>query len=183
MKKSILATAAAVAAFASSGANAAYVFVGSWYVGDGPVWTDQPTVYSAREAAALLFGGTASQYAISTIDNSVANINNRAHVDGYGDSQYLYSTVDQDFKLDNGTAGYDAGGGADYSAFVLDHSCDNRYSDPSASCINNPVGQNFAFRLAAGVPEPANWALMIGGFGMAGAAMRRRRSVARVTYA
>jgi hypothetical protein len=28
----------------------------------------------------------------------------------------------------------------------------------------------------AGVPEPANWALMIAGFGMAGAAMRRRRT-------
>lgn len=34
---------------------------------------------------------------------------------------------------------------------------------------------------AAGVPEPAAWALMLGGFGMAGAAMRRRRGgVARV---
>jgi hypothetical protein len=29
-----------------------------------------------------------------------------------------------------------------------------------------------------GVPEPANWMLMIGGFGIAGAAMRRRRMVA-----
>ena len=28
------------------------------------------------------------------------------------------------------------------------------------------------------VPEPASWALMIGGFGMAGAALRRRRAVA-----
>jgi hypothetical protein len=33
--------------------------------------------------------------------------------------------------------------------------------------------QNMAF---GGVPEPASWALMIGGFGMAGAALRRRRS-------
>jgi hypothetical protein len=29
----------------------------------------------------------------------------------------------------------------------------------------------------AGVPEPATWALMIGGFGLAGAALRRRRAV------
>lgn len=28
--------------------------------------------------------------------------------------------------------------------------------------------------MAAGVPEPATWAMMIGGFGMVGAAMRRR---------
>jgi len=27
----------------------------------------------------------------------------------------------------------------------------------------------------ASVPEPASWALMIGGFGMVGATMRRRR--------
>lgn len=33
-------------------------------------------------------------------------------------------------------------------------------------------------RLGAAVPEPASWALMITGFGLAGAALRRRRSVA-----
>ena len=31
--------------------------------------------------------------------------------------------------------------------------------------------------LPGGVPEPASWALMIGGFGLAGAALRRRRAV------
>jgi len=33
------------------------------------------------------------------------------------------------------------------------------------------------------VPEPATWAMMIGGFGLIGAAARRRRLGARVTYA
>jgi PEP-CTERM motif len=33
-----------------------------------------------------------------------------------------------------------------------------------------------------GVPEPASWALMIAGFGLVGAAMRRRAAV-QVTYA
>jgi len=37
---------------------------------------------------------------------------------------------------------------------------------------------------AAGVPEPASWALMIGGFGMAGGALRRRGAArTRVTFA
>ena len=31
--------------------------------------------------------------------------------------------------------------------------------------------------VAAAVPEPAAWALMIGGFGMAGAMFRRRRAL------
>ena len=57
--------------------------------------------------------------------------------------------------------------------------------------IGSPSGQ-FAFSgtggqsvfaySVAGVPEPAAWALMLAGFGLTGAAMRRRSKV-RVTYA
>jgi len=45
-------------------------------------------------------------------------------------------------------------------------------------------GENVSatFKLTA-VPEPATWAMMIGGFGLAGTAMRRRRSVASVVIA
>jgi len=48
-------------------------------------------------------------------------------------------------------------------------------ADPGSypSCAIGEV----AFR-TAGVPEPTTWALMIGGFGLAGAALRRRRTVA-----
>ncbi len=35
---------------------------------------------------------------------------------------------------------------------------------------------NLSFTVAAPVPEPASWAMMIGGFAFAGAAMRRRRA-------
>lgn len=43
------------------------------------------------------------------------------------------------------------------------------------------TGDTFTFTLTqgnanGGVPEPASWALMIGGFGLAGAALRRRRA-------
>lgn len=34
-----------------------------------------------------------------------------------------------------------------------------------------------------GVPEPAAWAMMLAGFGVVGAAIRRRRETVRVTYA
>lgn len=52
----------------------------------------------------------------------------------------------------------------------------------------NGRGQNWAFDVLnvdtaeiPGVPEPATWAMMIGGFGLVGAAMRRR--VSNVAYA
>lgn len=39
------------------------------------------------------------------------------------------------------------------------------------------AGDTVVFNIAAAVPEPANWAMMITGFGLAGTALRRRRRV------
>ncbi|HEX3366887.1 PEPxxWA-CTERM sorting domain-containing protein [Phenylobacterium sp.] len=39
-----------------------------------------------------------------------------------------------------------------------------------------PLLDNVSVDVTGGVPEPASWALMIAGFGLAGAALRRRRS-------
>jgi hypothetical protein len=47
---------------------------------------------------------------------------------------------------------------------------------------NGPRSGRFVLGTAAAVPEPATWALMIGGFAMAGAATRRRTRTS-VTYA
>ena len=176
LKVLLAASVAALSLAAAGGANAALTFVGSWHVGDGPVWTDNPAVLTAQETAALLFGGVASDYSISTLGNDPNLVNFRAHVDGWGDGQYLTGDVAQNYSLDTGNPGYnDPYGGPSYSAYVLDHSCFDRYSDPSQSCAAGEPGQNFAFRNA--VPEPATWALMIGGFGMAGSMLRRRRLV------
>jgi hypothetical protein len=38
-------------------------------------------------------------------------------------------------------------------------------------------------QFASDVPEPATWAMMIGGFGMVGGAMRRRRISAKISFA
>ena len=39
-----------------------------------------------------------------------------------------------------------------------------------------PGSNSEAFTLLSGVPEPASWAMMLGGFGLVGSAMRRRRT-------
>lgn len=57
-------------------------------------------------------------------------------------------------------------------------------SDDSGQNFDNPTIDAFVYAgdglpvstVPAGVPEPAAWSLMIGGFGLVGAAMRRRRT-------
>jgi hypothetical protein len=165
--KTVLAAAAATLALSAGAANAVtYVFAGSWFVGQGPpAFPTAPATLSAVEAAALLFGGTAADYAISTIDDNVANINFLAHVDQYGSATFITTSVAQNYKVDTGAAGYNVNG--DTSAYVFDH------ASPTTG-----VGRNFAFRISGVVPEPATWAMMIIGFGASGAMLRRRRRTA-----
>ena len=165
--KSLVASAALAAVLATaSAANAAYTFVGNWNVGDGPAWGGNPLAYSGDGAAALLFGGSASDYVVSTVDNQVSNINNMAHysVIGIGFRDF----ADNYFRGTEGTTHYQ-------DVYVL-----NEATDTVSAYVNDfgPGGTNYAFRKdGGGVPEPASWALMISGFGLAGAALRRRRTV------
>ncbi|WP_404424806.1 PEP-CTERM sorting domain-containing protein [Nibricoccus sp. IMCC34717] len=61
-------------------ANAAYYYVGSWSLNDpkGPAFGDNapngPLAYTGLEAAAFLFGGSASDYAISTVGEDASLI-------------------------------------------------------------------------------------------------------------
>ena len=107
-------------------------FVGSWQVDAGPSWTTLPTAYSGLTAAALLFGGSASDYFISTVNNNSANINHLTWVSTWGGAC-------------NGTL----------------------------PC-GTEVAENFVKSTGGTVPEPASWAMLVAGFGLVGATMRRR---------
>lgn len=149
---------------------AGYVYVGSWKVSDGPDFWDNPAVLSGRETAALLFGGSPSDYAISTVSDQVADINFRAWLDGWGDpSTYGPGSAGapQDYKLDTGAPGYnDPFGGPSYSAFVSDHF-------PYAPWAGRDI--NYAFRDdGLGVPE-AGGTLALLGFALVGGTAFRRR--------
>lgn len=53
-------------------------------------------------------------------------------------------------------------------------------------CVNcsyntyHQFGADTSFTLSGAVPEPASWALLVAGFGLSGAAMRRRRVAAAI---
>jgi hypothetical protein len=74
------------------------------------------------------------------------------------------------FNADEDTEGYWSGG-------HFHSGCDNCLND--GQYYDADVVAHFSQTLnAGGVPEPASWALMISGFGMTGAMLRRRRGAA-----
>ncbi|MFZ4690523.1 MAG: PEPxxWA-CTERM sorting domain-containing protein [Polymorphobacter sp.] len=158
MKKAVLAVAVALMA---TSANAAVTFVGSWTVDSGPSWTVVPPAYTGQEAAALLFGGPASKYRISTIDANPETIDDLTWVSTWGgacnDDFPCGTKVAANFKVSSGGLYLDTG---DTSAYVNDWALGPQYV-------------NYAF---AAVPEAGTWAMLIAGFGLTGAVIRRRRS-------
>ena len=159
---------AAVALAASGAASAALSFAGSWQVDAGPSWTTVPGALTGQETAALLFGGVASDYQISTVDNLTVNIDNQAWATVWFAGSFpdcagfpCGRKVAENFKLGTGAGGTYANPG-DVTTYSQDWAVGSRFT-------------NYAFNGAA-VPEPMAWALMIGGFGMVGSTMRRRRT-------
>src|SRR5438874_10619137 len=74
-------------------------FVGSYHVGDGPIWfAGTPQALSARQAAALLFGGVYTDYAISTNSNTVDpnTITFTGFYDGFGVHPFGGTEFNQD---------------------------------------------------------------------------------------
>ncbi len=145
MIQCLFASVAIFGFFAGSAHAVSYTFVGSWNVGDGEYWRSNPVVYTGQEAAAFLFGGSPSDYAISTVSDQVADINFRTWLDGLRD-MHTYGPgsagAPQDFKVDDGAPGYyNPIEGPAYSAFVRDHFYNYFSGEDQATAIN------YAFRV------------------------------------
>jgi autotransporter-associated beta strand protein len=110
-----------------------WALAGTWTPYDGPTWTTgtAPT-RSAVETAALLFGGSAADYRISSVSNQAGDIDDKAWYDVYAVGRSLFA---DDYKVDgNGNGLYDQPG--DTSAYVHD---------------NFVTDTNYAFTLESGI--------------------------------
>lgn len=151
------------------------VYVGSWsvYHPDAPEWfgspPNGPLAYTGQEAAALLFGGNASDYVISTVSDQVADINNSAWYDviGYGASlqaeDYFIKYLGLYYGPTDGYAGVVGVSAA--SAFVRDN-------------LAGFDGLNYAFRITGNnqVPDTGATVSLLGAGLVALAVLRRKRN-------
>jgi fibronectin-binding autotransporter adhesin len=96
-------------------------YIGSWNVSDGPSWSTNPPTYTGQQAAALLFGGNASDYRISTAGAGIGTVNDLSWYNRYGNSTYIQMAAN--YRVDTGGAGYNNQN--DTSAYVNDHAGTN----------------------------------------------------------
>lgn len=161
-KKFLGKCAAIFALVFSSSLYAAPIYVGSWdtYNADGPSWSDFTTpTYTGQEVAALLFGGSFSNYAISTVSTDPLAINNMVWLD------QIYIGVDlfgESYRVDSNNNGiYDING--DTTAWVRDNGQGGGY-----------INYAFMIEQTPGGTVPAPGTLLLLGIGLAALSLRAR---------
>jgi hypothetical protein len=161
-----------------AGATPQLEYVGSFNVFDGPSYVQTPAPMSARQVAALLFGGSYSDYAISTVDSQEwTTVTHTAWLDGFGDMQYLMTPAGEDFYMAAPSGLYDDFPA--YSAWVCDHAdCVADGFDVNAGWdgfnYTNYVWRTLGSPVA--IPEPMQGALLLIGLGAMWIARRRLAS-------
>jgi hypothetical protein len=185
MKQALLAVLATCGLALGTGpASAALIYEGSWILGNGPYWGNDPQVVSGQQEAAAMFGGSPGQYEISTQGTNPNAIDNMAWADN---DQGAPSLVAQGFSASSCGGDYNCGDFVDdaTSAYVLDHTCNNRFANLNLTCDNTGDAQgakastsyvNYAFlnTAAVAVPEPSSF-LLIGSM-VVGLGLFRRRA-------
>ncbi|WP_404709946.1 PEPxxWA-CTERM sorting domain-containing protein [Sphingomonas sp. MMS24-J13] len=167
-----------------------------WTISSGYAVTNAFTLSAAATITGFSFGGwTYPGDAIATVDWGISSaadyaISGTANVtegvggqNGYGYSVHDYSASIAPLSLSAGTyyfalqnATTTAGNNAYWD---INNGPSIAYENMLGNTANYlfPGTNSAAFTLQSGgaVPEPASWAMMIGGFGMVGATLRRRQ--------
>jgi PEP-CTERM motif len=159
MKRFVVLTLLVLACLACQLSATAYVYVGSWQVDQGPYWPTVPPAYTGQEAAALLFGGSPSQYAISTMGTNPGLIDFSNWVSTWGGAcggTFPCGTIVAENFVVTTNGFYEFPG--DTSAYVLDWAQGAQYT-------------NYAFKP---VPEPGSLVLFgSGALGLVGLVRRK----------
>lgn len=142
-------------------ANAGLIYVGSYVVTDGDTWPSNPDVYSAIEAAEVVFGAAVGgDYLISINGDDINDISLTAWYAVIGTGPSIF---DQNYSLDTNLDGYGGSGweaGDDVSAYVND------------GFFSDLEGINYVFfETDAQIPEPSTLAIF--GLALMGLASRR----------
>lgn len=198
MKKWVLAAAAAIGIAGS--ANAAVVTLEN-QTQNGPsnfTWTYQGTLgpdEGVRAGDRLViydFAGYISGSVFSSLPNVTASVENVSvtplsfpgQVDNPGLVNLVFTYTGPDFRTSGGPFAPIDFNGLGARSIYGQSVVDSFFTQTTKN--NPPITANTAtFQVGLvsvpAIPEPATWAMMIGGFGLVGAAMRRRPTLVRVT--
>jgi hypothetical protein len=167
---------------------------GDWLqIGELQVFAGGMNVALASTGASV--SGTGSYDPTSTPSNATDGIINTSfpniyHSDGAGPTEYLQVNFTGAFDVSDITIYGRSDCCSEHNLFSYQLYDFGQYGDMlvaegTLDARNAPYSASAHLLTAptAAVPEPASWALMIGGFGVTGAALRRRRDLLRLASA